>query len=307
MLVLAIITSIITMRALAVTSKPLAEINFTTRLLIACKSLTNYLKLVLFPIDISPVYYHPGNVSINSSYILSILILIAITIGCLLLVKKQKLYLSVWLIFLVTISPVLGLTQNGPQEMAPRFTYIPTLSISLLIALGIVTLWLRLPAFKSRWILLGILSLLLLATLEAVTVRDIGFWKNDISLWTRVIELQPHRFGKAYYQRSLFLFRAKRYEEALADAEEALTIAKRKNYPGIHENYAHRGDILSKMGRHEEALADFTKAIELSGEPFNATYYYERAAVYRAAGNVKAADEDIAAARARGFRPEHTP
>lgn len=306
LLILAIGASLITMRALAVTSKSLAEINLSTRILTACKALIQYLQLVVYPMNISPVYFHPGNVTLDISYVLSMAALAVISAACILSLKRHPLYLTVWLIFLITILPVLGLTQNGPQELAPRFTYIPTLSLSLLIALGITTLWHRVPVLKSRLMLLAIFMVFLLATLEALVIRDIGHWKNDIALWTRVIELQPHRFGKAYYQRSLFYFRAKMYEEALADAEEALAIAKRKSYPGIHENYAHRGDILSKMGRHTEALEDFTKAIELSGEPFTASYYYERAAIHRSAGNFKAAEEDLAEATKRGFRPEQT-
>lgn len=302
LLILAIGTAIITMRALAVTSKSLSEIDFTTRLLTAFKSLIRYLMLLIYPADISPVYFHPGKASLDAGSLLSISAVTVITVACIVTVKRRQLYLAAWLIFLITIFPVLGLTQNGPQEMAPRFTYFPTLSLSLLIALGITTLWFRLPAVKSRPILLGMFVTLLLAALWAVTVRDIGFWKDDLTLWSRVIDLQPHQFGKAYYQRSLFLDIAGRYEEALADADEALKIAARKGYSGIHENYLNRGVILSKMGRYSEALADISKAIDLSGEPFNASYYYERASVYRKIGNTKAAEEDSAAAMARGYQ-----
>ncbi|MBF0327639.1 MAG: tetratricopeptide repeat protein [Nitrospirae bacterium] len=281
LVLIAVFISNVTLRAIAIESKTLSEINIQTRLLIAFKSVITYLGLMLVPTDISPVYYHPGNVTIGFDYILSILIVVLISFYCVLIMRRRPVFLAVWLVFLLTLSPMLGLTQSGQQEMAARFAYIPSLSISLLAALGAFAVHSRVSVFSKIKLLVPVCVLFVLATLAFLTVRDIGFWKNDIALWSRVIELQPHMFGKAYFQRSLFLNLEGEYQKALSDVDEALTIALRKNYGGIHEIYAHRARIFKNMKDYDSAVADFDRAIELSGPPYSTIYNDEREALER--------------------------
>jgi tetratricopeptide (TPR) repeat protein len=143
-------------------------------------------------------------------------------------------------------------------------------------------LWTR----AGRWgrLALPAVALLSLAVLAAITVRDIEVWKSNVSLWTRVIEVQPHSFGKAYYQRATFLIQEERFQEALPDADQALAIAARKGYPGIHENYAQVARIRGSMGDLDGAIEALGKAIEASGPPFDAAYRFERASLYEATG-----------------------
>lgn len=276
MVAMAIATSLVTIRALSLTSRPLTEINITTRVLIACKAILQYLQLLLFPVNISPVYFHPGNVPLDAGSAFAITVVTAITIACLLTAKRYPAMLAGWLFFLITISPVLGLTQNGPQELAPRFTYIPTLSLSLLFALGTILAGRKIPVLRNHSAIIPIGVSLLLTCFVALTWRDIGNWKNDITLWTRVIEIQPHKFGKAYFQRSLFLNLAGEYQLALADLDEALAIAEQKKYGAIHEIYAQRAQIHKHRKDYRAAAADLDRAIELSGEPYSSMYRDER-------------------------------
>lgn len=275
----------ITLKAIAPDARTLADINMPTRLLTAFKAIMLYLRLTVLPIDISPVYFHPGDVAMGPVYALSILVFTGISIWCLLSARRQPVFLAAWLFFVITLLPMLGLTQSGQQEFAARFTYFPSLSPALLVSLGVTVAYERLGAVhnkRGRAILAGVLAAL--AASAYFTVRDIGHWKNDIALWTRVIELQPHKFGKVYYQRSLFLHLEGEYQKALSDVNEAIDIALRKNYGGMHELYAHRARIHKDMRDLDAAVADFSKAIDLSGEPYSSAYSGERRALYEEGG-----------------------
>jgi hypothetical protein len=296
MLLLAVLSSLVTMRAMAVTSKTLAEIDLSTRVLVAFRATAQYLRLTILPQGISPVYFHPGNVSLEVGHGLSIAVVACITSFCLFTSRRWPGLLAAWLVYLVALSPVLGLTQNGPQEMAARFTYFPSMALSLLAAAGGSVVWSRLSLASWGRRLLPACVIMLLAGLAAVTVREIGYWKNDGTLWSRVIELQPHRFGKAYFQRSLFLNKEGRYQEALADANEALWIAARKEYAGIHENYAQIGRIRRNMGDLDRAIYFLGMAIELAGPPWREGYRLERAMLYEETGNAEQANREFDAA-----------
>jgi hypothetical protein len=271
--------ALITARAMAPTSKTLAEIDGTTRVVTAFTSLLQYLWLTAFPVGISPVYFHAGNTGVRADHLAAIVVVVALGAWAVLGARRRPAILAGGLLFVGMIFPVLGLAQNSNQEIAARFTYFPSMPLSLLAAAGIVATRDRLSVGgRGRRLLWGAVGAMLVA-LAALTVRDIGAWRDDGTLWSRVIELRPHRFGKPYAQRAIFLEGAGRIEEALADVDEALAIASRKRYGAIHEIYAHRARLRRRVGDAEGALGDFGAAIEVAPEPYRSMYLEERAAV----------------------------
>ena len=110
---------------------------FGTRLLVACKALATYLWKMLIPVDLLPFYPYPQQVSLLSAdYLLSVLVVVGVTAGCIFAAEKRKVLTASWLYFLVTLLPVLGFVQVGIYAMADRFTYLPTLGPFLLMGLG---------------------------------------------------------------------------------------------------------------------------------------------------------------------------
>lgn len=294
LLIPAIATAVLIMQATAATRVTYADVFLPSRVLIVFNSLKTYLRLFIWPVDISPVYLNPGNISLDFNAVMSIVVIVGITLFCCIRLKQQPLFLALWLLFLIPLSPMLSV--SGIHAMAPRFTYLPGLSLSFLVAFGVVTAVQKCAASRLVQVLIKTGTGVVLILLIAITVRDTGFWKNDITLWSRVIELEPHRFGTAYFQRSLFLNLAGEYQQALADVNEALAIALRKNYGGVYEIYAQRATILKNMRNYEGALADLSRAIEASGGMFADRYYKDRGEIYRLLGNVERANADFKAA-----------
>ncbi len=110
----------------------------TTRILVAGKSLIAYLWKMAVPLNLIPFYPHPRNASFLSlEYLAAIVLVIGITTTCIVIAKKQKLWLSVWGYYVVTLVPVLGIIQVGGQSMADRYTYLPSIGPFLIFGLFI--------------------------------------------------------------------------------------------------------------------------------------------------------------------------
>jgi len=246
LLAMAAAASLVTMAAMAPTQRTLAEIGLSTRVIVAFTSLATYLRLTLMPAGISPVYFHPNRVELSAAALTAIGLVLALSAGAALAARRRPALLLGWLFFLVTLAPVIGLTQNGKQELAPRFTYVPGMALSALAGAGFAFLLVRLRGGASRagaWAA----AAAILAGLAAVTARDIGHWRDDVALWSRVVELDPS-FGLSFEQRAHALERAGRFPEALADVERAERIAVAKGYAGLPKIQMMRGRLLERLG-----------------------------------------------------------
>jgi hypothetical protein len=99
-------------------------IPLSTRMLVAAKSLIAYLWKMILPMHLIPYYPYPSDASLFSiEYLSGIILVVGITAASIVMVKKQKLLLSVWVYYVVTLVPVLGLVQVGAAM--DRYTYLP--------------------------------------------------------------------------------------------------------------------------------------------------------------------------------------
>jgi tetratricopeptide (TPR) repeat protein len=272
--------------------------NLSSRLLIACKATMFYLLYTFYPLNLSPFYLHPGNISeMSPAYSVSLAFFAALT-GCSILVRKRyPAVTAAWLIYLVTLIPVLGLAPIGLVEMADRYTYIPCLSVSLLTALGIRVLYTRYAQSRTAIVIISGLTVLILAGIAYLTTRQISYWHDDVSLWSRPIDVKPHFSGKVYFQRGRSYAARGDYQKALEDLNEAHTIAQRKNVREMQYIYLERARVLRQLGDARGAIVDYTLAIESDPSPARYMYYLERGELYKALGREDLAQEDFNAAR----------
>jgi len=293
-MILTIIASALTVKAFTVDIKTLEYSSLYTRLLFSFHAVTSYLQMTLWPLKVSPVYLHPGNIATMApEFLLPILICIGITVFCIYSLKRWPIFLSVWLIYLLTLLPVIGLIQAGPTYMAARFTYLPGLAISMLIALGITLAVVRVSGSSLRRSSMIVVAVIILLFNSSITTRDIRFWKDDVTLWTRVIAVQPRAMGLAYTYRSIAFEKLGDHQKALADISQAFAIAERKGYREIHEIYFVRARVHKNMGNLDNAIADLTSAIGISAYPKNHFYYMERGMIYEEQGKPDLAAEDF--------------
>ncbi|MBL7216025.1 MAG: hypothetical protein ISS71_10140, partial [Phycisphaerae bacterium] len=96
-----------------------------------------YLARMFWPRNLSLLY--PLNLEILATpkVIMSSVVLIIISSFCIVWKNKKPYLLSGWLWFMGTLVPVIGLVQIGSQAIADRYTYLPSIGISIMVAFGL--------------------------------------------------------------------------------------------------------------------------------------------------------------------------
>lgn len=293
-LICSVIVSVIT----TLSQKPLilshAQTSIFARTLNAFKSLCMYVWFTVWPVNLSTFYLHPGNtVTISFEYILPLIFFISVTGVCCFYVKKCPVLLTAWLIYLITLIPVLGFVQTGAQAMAARYTYLPGLPLSMLFALSITALYVRFYQSQPARVAIITSVLFVLFFNYYHTVRQISFWKDDVALWTRAIELQTGAVGRSYFQRAAGYAAKGDYHNALADMNRAVEIASAKQYKDMHTIYVERARILRQAGDFEAAIADYDRCLVTDTSSMRSMYFQERGMLYKQLGNLDRAKEDF--------------
>ena len=300
-LLLSGIASVLTIYSQSSALLPYQESNLSSRFLIAGKSIVSYLWMTFWPAHLSPFYLHPGNVSIsNFEYQFPLYVSLIITVCCIFLLNRWPALMATWLIYLITLLPILGITYGGNTAMADRFTYVPGLSVSLLSALGVVILFLKYSRTRPIAICISATTLLTLLASCYLTVKQISHWKDDVALWSRAIDVKPHFSGRVYYQRGRSYAARGEYQKALTDINEALSIATRKKHREMGPIFIERARILQQLGDINGAITDYSNAIASSSSSNLSMYYLERGKLYEETGRTDLANEDFK--RANGLK-----
>ena len=162
---------------------------------------------------------------------------------------RTRPYLAVgWFWYLGTLAPVIGLIQVGRQARADRYTYIPLIGISIMLA------WAGAELKKGPVKLVAIAACLFWA---AMTWMQIPYWKDSAALYNRAIAVTDANY-LAHLNLGVDLAAQGDYQKAL-----------RELYTSIEENpdQAHArnslGGVLYTVGRKDEAIEQFTQAIRL--------------------------------------------
>jgi len=269
------------------------------RILVAAKSLVAYLHKMLLPLNLSPFYPYPMDISLLSfEYGFAVVLVIGISISCFLFLGKEQLWPAAWGYYVITLLPVIGIiAQVGTQSMADRYTYLPSLGPFLIIGL-VVSLVSTKVLEAKRWgnMIVTVVTISLLISLSYLTFKQISVWKNSLALWSYVIEKEPREAPMAYvYRGTIFYQDMARLDKAMADFDRAIELSPDKldvflNRSYFVEAYYKRGLVFENMGQLDKALADFNKTIELNPSSFEA--YYNRAKMFEGMGQLNKAIED---------------
>jgi tetratricopeptide (TPR) repeat protein len=277
--------------------RPLDEVTLGSRVLVATKAAALYLAKTVLPTGLLPFYSYPARVSLWSwEFGVPVVAMTAAALACLATVKKHRAFAAVLACYGVVLLPVLGIVQIGPQAMADRYTYLPSVALVALLGAGCGVLWDR-YAVAASWrknALAATVALLLLGLLSWQSVRQIAVWRNSETLWSRVIQYEPWN-TEAHNNRASFYYDQGEYEKALADYDAALRgppLLSRAHANKRRSAYFNdRAITYVRFGRYAEALADESQAIEL--RPTQASYYFNRGNIYFLTGRYPEARDDL--------------
>jgi tetratricopeptide (TPR) repeat protein len=159
-----------------------------------------------------------------------------------------------WLWFLGTLVPVLGIMQSGNwPAIADRFTYLPSVGISIMVAWGIAKLF-----RKWRYAKIGtaISASVVLITLLICTRIQVRYWKDDLTLYERALEVTEDNF-LMLNNYGVELGKIGKLDLALDNINEARRL-KPNFVPAIHN----LGRILKDQGKVAEAVEQWQKVLQ---------------------------------------------
>jgi hypothetical protein len=214
------------------------------RLLVSAYGLAFYLGKTLVPLDLSPLY--------PLSFQVTWLQFGALIGGaCLAWAGRRRwaAFTAVALVYVVTVAPVIGIFQNGPQAAADRYSYLACLGWALLIGGALARWW------SQRRILAPVASVWL-AAMACLTWQQTSLWKDPVTLWSQAAVVTPG-MRAAHFN----LARAYAQDGRLAEAIGAYREAMRLSGPSAPWGHIAIAKLLEQRGLTEAARAEFVEAL----------------------------------------------
>jgi tetratricopeptide (TPR) repeat protein len=162
-----------------------------------------------------------------------------------------------WLWFLIVLLPVIGLVRVGYAPVADRYTYLPSIGLSLALSWTLAEVA---HGSLARISLCSLLALAMVAGCAAATVADIGRWRDTGALFEAATRVAPHKIAF----NNLAHFRIK--QQQFAEAADACTRAIELD-PTYASSFGNRALALARLGRYEAARADYDQAVQLGARP----------------------------------------
>ncbi|HLW89014.1 MAG TPA: tetratricopeptide repeat protein, partial [Terriglobales bacterium] len=230
---------------------------FSLRLENAIVSYSRYLGKAFWPTQLSPLYPHPLDLLRFWQVIASAILLLLVT--TLVIHQRRRGYLLVgWFWFLGSLVPMIGLVQVGEQAMADRYAYLPFVGLFVMACWG-VSEWAESKNVPAAG--LAVPALAVIATLGALTYRQIGYWRDSETLWSYALQVTSVRSYKAHFNLAVTYDAEGRYDEAVRQFREA--IDPRDDDPRIHLGL---GVYDQRHGHAQEAIEEFQTVLRLSSD-----------------------------------------
>ena len=232
-------------------TKSLDAVPFLLRLENAQVSYLKYLLKTLWPADLGVFYPLPAAFPLWQ-VVGSLLILLLISTVALRARRSCPCLAVGWLWFIITLAPVIGLLQVGSQAMADRYTYIPGIGLFLMAAWGGPMLAKGLPHRNG---ILATLAGLLLIVSTALTSRQLGYWRNSISIFRHTLNVTT---GNYLVHDFIGVTLAKNGELDAATQEFRAALQINPNDAQVHRNLgatlAEKGDLAAAIDEYRTAL-----------------------------------------------------
>ncbi len=223
----------------------------------AIVSYAEYLRDAVWPSRLAVFYPHPGNSLSIWQVGGALLFLLAIT--ALVVDRRQQRYLAVgWLWFLGTMVPMIGLEgvgYQGMQGMADRYAYLPFIGLFIMVCWG-VSEWSERRHLAVAW-LAGV-SVVVLLALTVVAHRQIGYWSDSATLWSRTLQV-TNRNWLAENNLGKILMSQGRVEEGMSHFIKATEI-----YPADPVSNMNIGTYEQQRGNLHEAVERYKTALSSS-------------------------------------------
>jgi tetratricopeptide (TPR) repeat protein len=211
----------------------------------------------IWPIGLAPLYEQsPDATPWDLANVVSGGLVVVVLSLLLLLRRRRPALLIAFAVYVVLLSPTLGLAQSGPQVVADRYSYLSCMSWAVLLGAGVALGWSR--AADRRRVLLSLVSLAVVVVLVFLTRDQTRIWKDSRTLWTEVIRREGSR-GIAHANLATVLNDAQEYEPACKHARKAL-----ETLPGNRTAHVALGRCSLELGDLETAEEHYAIALNIA-------------------------------------------
>jgi len=232
-----------------------------------------YMQKMVYPIDLTVFYPFPDMVPMWQ-VMGSLTFIVIITTVVMINVRRYPYLIVGWLWFLGSLLPVIGIIQAGLwPAIAERWAYIPYIGLFIICVWGCADV---MQNMRYQKIIIPITVLGIVSVLAVMAWRQVGYWKNDITLFSHSLAVDPDNYV-AHVNLGNVYARNRAEGEAIFHYQEALRI--------------HRNDVLalSNLGRLYNEIGEKGKSIWFYSEilhydPSNIDAHYELGSMYAQIG-----------------------
>ncbi|HAV12740.1 MAG TPA: hypothetical protein DCX06_04480 [Opitutae bacterium] len=191
---------------------------------------------IVWPHNLS--IFHSGRLEFNTPATLAIAsALTAIGIIALRLIKTKPYLFFGYTWFIITLFPVSGIMQAGSQSIANRFTYLPSIGITIALVWGLSDLYYtaakRYSALSTRT--LPMLSVAWICALAILSIQQITLWRNPIHLFQYALDHTTNNW-MAHSNLAVEYIRQNKNQLAIQSFIDSLNVYPQQ--PGTHQNIA---------------------------------------------------------------------
>ena len=239
-------------------------------------SYCSYLWKLLCPDNLCVLYPYP-TVMVIWKVLLAVGVLLGISGYMVMRRQRHPFLLMGWLWYCGTLVPVIGLVQVGPQAMADRYSYIPSLGVFVAIVWVICALTQR---WRYQAIALSVGGGAVLVLCAGLTRHQIGYWRDGETLFRRALAVS----GDDYNIRFNLAFALERKgldDAAIREYQHAISLNP------DYRAYLNIGLIYMDKGQFKPAIDQFQEALRL--QPSDAKVRYNLGSALTDDGQIKEA------------------
>lgn len=236
-----------------------------SRIINACMTIVLYIYKFVWPANLSPFYpFHPWSSEPNIFSFIPVLAIVTISAILFYLTRKKIYFPAIAALFLlVTLLPVIGLIKVGSQAAADRYTYLPLLSLFVVLGGGFSIAIHIIKQHVFAKTAFAIATITIAVTFGVFTFKQNQIWKSDLTLWDKAIQLYPGTADRAYSNLGQVHLNQGDYPQAVEYFQKALAIQPSNSF--LLEN---TGKAYERLNNHRLAAYYFREIISLYPEAY---------------------------------------
>ena len=278
-------------------------VGLMTRFAVIAYGVVFYVGKTLVPLDLSPMYdLDTGLNPFDIQYVASAVTAAGVTAVLLALRRRWPAALAAWLVYLIVLSPVSGISQAGPQIAADRYSYLPCMPFAVLAGGGLLAACRSRRGSGRAGVPAGVVlaaGAAVVVFLGVLTWRQCRVWRDSEALWSHAVAGNPNsvvarvNLGMEYRSRG-------DPDRAITEYEKALAVGTSvaKVHYNLGQAYEDKGDLGRAIAHYDKAIACYAK--EVARGPRVAGAHKKMGLVYLRTGRMEEAVAALAQAISLG-------